>query len=491
MATFNEFISEQSRSQQLGLLAGLVVVFSVAIGLLLWVNQPQMTTLFAGLTERDASEVLSQLEEMKVEYQISGDGAAILVDEAIADETRIKLDGGGLAVNGGDGFELFNDADYGMTEFVQKINYQRALQGELSRTIMALEEVRYARVHLVLPERGLFREPENTAKASITLIKQPGLFLGAAQISGIQQLVASAVDGMTADAVTILDERGVVLSHGLSTEDSETRMGLSRKQEVEQYLTGKADLILRQVFGADIGVVKIDVSLNRDTMQMTREIWQSPDDSGRDGLVASSSVQRKFTAEISDSTEASGNALASENEEFEYRINKTVEQVVKGEGNIEFMSVSVLVPLKTSPENVKAVESLIASAVGLRRDRGDIIRVLPLSLASPHDVVIDSGLEPPPSISTPVNSVAQTGPSAGTSGHSREQEGFFNLTSILWLAGGALGAMCLSLLWPRGTKTSPDPLSDEEKALLLEQVRGWFEEGEKKPSQDAVSAKSP
>ena len=476
MAGLNDFFSGQSRTQQLIFVGGLIVIFSTAIGLLLWANQPKMETLFSGLTERDASEVLSQLEEMKVEYEISNDGSAILVDEELADETRIKLDGGGLAINGGDGFELFNDADYGMTEFVQKINYQRALQGELSRTIMALDEVRYARVHLVLPERGLFREPENTAKASITLVKQPGLLLGASQIAGIQQLVASAVDGMTAKAVTILDERGVVLSNGLSSDEGEPRMGLSRKQEIEQYLTSKANRILSQVFGADVGVVKIDVSLDRDSVQMTKEIWEAPEQAGREGLVASSSVQRKFTNDVSEAKESANNSLASESEELEYRINKTIEQVVKSEGDIERMTVSVLVPADTSPDSVKAVESLIESAVGLRRERGDLIRVLPLSLAVSKAVDFSA-------LSVPENAAE-----AGANGDAlrettdrRSETGdagkSFNLTSLIWLFGGAVGALLLTLIWPRGKKNLPEQLSDEERTALLEEVRGWLEEG--------------
>ena len=476
MSGFNDFFSEQSRIQQLIFLGGLIVIFSAAIGLLVWANQPKMETLFSGLTERDASEVLSQLEEMKVEYQISNDGSEILVDAEVADETRIKLDGGGLAINGGDGFELFNDADYGMTEFVQKINYQRALQGELSRTIMALDEVRYARVHLVLPERGLFREPENTAKASITLVKQPGLLLGASQIAGIQQLVASAVDGMTANAVTILDERGVVLSNGLSSDESEPRMGLSGKQEIEQYLTSKANRILSQVFGADVGVVKIDVSLNRDSVQMTKEIWEAPEELGREGLVASSSVQRKFTNDVSEAKESADNALTSESEELEYRINKTIEQVVKSEGEIERMTVSVLVPADTSPDSVKAVESLIESAVGLRRERGDLIRVLPLSLAVSKAVDF-SAL----SVSENVAEAGANEDALRAAPDGRSETGGagknFNLTSLIWLFGGAMGGLLLALIWPRRKKNLPEQLSDEERTALLEEVRGWLEEG--------------
>ena len=419
----------------------------------------------------------ASLEEMKVEYQISNDGSEILVDAEVADETRIKLDGGGLAINGGDGFELFNDADYGMTEFVQKINYQRALQGELSRTIMALDEVRYARVHLVLPERGLFREPENTAKASITLVKQPGLLLGASQIAGIQQLVASAVDGMTANAVTILDERGVVLSNGLSSDESEPRMGLSGKQEIEQYLTSKANRILSQVFGADVGVVKIDVSLNRDSVQMTKEIWEAPEELGREGLVASSSVQRKFTNDVSEAKESADNALASESEELEYRINKTIEQVVKSEGEIERMTVSVLVPADSSqPDSVKAVESLIESAVGLRRERGDLIRVLPLSLAVSKAVDFSA-------LSVSEN-VAEAGANEDTlraAPDGRSETGGagkkFQFDLLIWLFGGAMGGLLLALIWPRRKKNLPEQLSDEERTALLEEVRGWLEEG--------------
>ena len=468
----SNFMGDPGRIKLFSFFAGLVVIVAFATGLLLWANQPQMTPLFSGLNERDASEVLTQLEEMKVPYQISADGKAILVDRKVADETRIKLDGRGLAVNGGEGFELFDDADYGMTEFVQKINYQRALQGELSRTINALDEVRYARVHLVLPERGLFRAPENSAKASITLIKQPGLHLGATQIAGIQQMVASAVDGMAAEAVTVLDERGVVISQGVSEADSEPRVGLSRKQEVEEYLTSKANKILSQVFGTGASVVKIDVSLNLDNVQMTRESWQTPDAAESDGLVASSSVQRKFSETAGEANEARDNTLASESVEMEYRINKTVEQVVKREGAIDFMTVSVLVPADTSADKLDAVQGLVATAVGFRADRGDIIRVIPLSLNSSEEM-------PPGSLPAlqPLFADTDQAPSAVKPETGANPINAATWTGFLWLAAGAIVAFVLLSIWPRQQKTSLQHLSDNEKSLLLEEVQTWFADG--------------
>src|SRR5262245_1063357 len=149
--------------------------------------------LFADLDPQDGASIVAELDRMKIPYRVADNGSTVLVDRESVHKTRLKLMGKGVNLKGTVGFELFNNSDFGMTEFAQKINYQRAMQGELARTIMSLDEVKLARVHLVVPESGLLRRGTAKPKASVTLALRPGAKLRPEQILGIQRLVAAGV----------------------------------------------------------------------------------------------------------------------------------------------------------------------------------------------------------------------------------------------------------------------------------------------------------
>src|SRR5258706_7694870 len=204
---------EASAGARLGFVTGVLVILAIVVWLSLSVLRPEYQTLFSELDPQDAASMVAELDKMKVPYRLSADGTAIQVDRAQVHTLRLKLlakSGGSL--KGGVGFEIFNNTDFGMTEFAQKINYQRALQGELTRTITALDEVKNARVHLVLPESGLFRKNGLKPKASITLAMKDGRSLQPEQVLGIQRLVAPARPGIRPSAVPIATHRGVTLT---------------------------------------------------------------------------------------------------------------------------------------------------------------------------------------------------------------------------------------------------------------------------------------
>src|SRR3990167_1377624 len=164
----------------------LIVVLTVVLGR--WALTTDYQALFTDLSEQDASTMVAELDRMKVPYRLEGGGTRIVVPEGMVHKTRLQLVGKNLPLHGAVGFEIFNNTDFGMTEFTQKVNYQRALQGELTRTIMALDEVQAARVHLALPESTLFKRDQNRPKASITLAVKPGRAIGREQVAGIQRL---------------------------------------------------------------------------------------------------------------------------------------------------------------------------------------------------------------------------------------------------------------------------------------------------------------
>jgi flagellar M-ring protein FliF len=264
-------------------------------------------------------------------------------------------------IRGGLGFELFDKSDFGMTEFVQKINYQRALQGELARTINSLEEVKFARVHLVMPESSLFSKHDEAASASVTLFLRDGETLNPKRIVGIQKLVSSSVPGLQQSNVTIVNQDGETMS-GISKEAGELvsiSERLQRKKEVETHLTEKVSEVLEKAFGPHQALVSIDATINFDQVKTTKEMVLHGDD-------GNGSVVRK--REVS-----SGGKAKSLTKETEYRLGSRVDQITFAPGDIKKLSVGVLVPDDTSEERIYKIQDLVAMAVGLNERRGDEI----------------------------------------------------------------------------------------------------------------------
>ena len=206
-----------------------LIIFSIAVLLVSTVIAVMITldvkqeVLFQNLEQQSAANITSGLDHLKIDYQLADGGSTILVDQDLVHKTRLQLVNSGVQL-GGVGFELFDETEFGMTEFVQKINFQRALQGELSRTINAIEAVKFSRVHLVIPKKGLFDQKEK-ATASVILFLNGTARLSNQQIEGVQNLVASSVPELDADRVTVLDDRGITLSNGLKEGDVFTSAG--------------------------------------------------------------------------------------------------------------------------------------------------------------------------------------------------------------------------------------------------------------------------
>ncbi len=203
-----------SPSKQM-LIAAVALISAVAFAVLIFVaNRTEYRPLFTNLTSEDAGEIVKKLKDAKTPYEITADGKGILVPADKVYELRLTLASEGIPQGGGVGFEIFDRKNFGMTEFVQKLNYQRALQGELSRTIAQLTGVEQARVHLVIPEKSLFKDNEKPATASIVLKMKSNRALKDSEVQGVVHLVSSSIEGMDAEHVTILDSRGKILSKG-------------------------------------------------------------------------------------------------------------------------------------------------------------------------------------------------------------------------------------------------------------------------------------
>lgn len=198
-------------------IAFLAVVILLVLGTAYWaLVRTTYQAILSNVEPQDAADIVKVLDEQKIPYQLADEGRTILVDSVVADKARIELVGSELPMRGQVGFELFNKSDMGLTEFDQKINYQRALQGELSRTILMLDGIKSVRVHLGLPEQSAFRDDQSRPKASVTVILKPGSSLTEGRVRGIQHLVAGAIRDMTPDAVAVLDGTGRIVSDDTS-----------------------------------------------------------------------------------------------------------------------------------------------------------------------------------------------------------------------------------------------------------------------------------
>jgi flagellar M-ring protein FliF len=203
-----------SRSRRQLILVGVGAAVLAALIFLLWLFalRTPMVPAFTNLKATDASLIVDELTRQKVPYKLADDGSTILVPQDQVDSARIGILGGDLPLKGTVGFELFSKSDMGLTEFAQKINYQRALQGELARTLMSISTVESARVHITLPETGVFQEEHRPAKASVTITPKLGALVDGRAVMGIQRLVASAVEDLDASNVVVLDAGGKQLS---------------------------------------------------------------------------------------------------------------------------------------------------------------------------------------------------------------------------------------------------------------------------------------
>ncbi len=240
--------SRKSPSQRLlrfGLISFITLVALLLLSYYLFFAK-DYAVLFENLRESDTSAVTAELGKQGISYKLADDGHTVLVDRDAVASARVAVAAANVLAGGEVGFELFDDSDIGLSEFSQKMNYLRALQGELTRTIMAMEGIRFARVHLALPERSIFRNEQARPSAAITVQTSDDTPLAPSRVQGLQQLVAASVTGLAAEQVVILDDAGMPLSAAVP---SATGPGLTERAAFEQYSQIKASNEIEKLIG--------------------------------------------------------------------------------------------------------------------------------------------------------------------------------------------------------------------------------------------------
>ena len=341
---FSAILKRLSLTQML-LMAAIVLISLIGLLFLVGVFKTvSYGTLYSDLQADEAGEITAKLSEMGVDYKLTDGGGSIKIPSHKVYQTRISLASLGLPAGGSIGYAIFDKTNLGMTDFVQKVNYRRALEGELSRTISGLEEVRAARVHIVIPERRLFEEDQKQATASVVLKLTGAGMLNKRQLFGITHLVASSVEGLQAENITVVDNWGNLLS---SPQGGDPMMALSAsqlemKKSVESYLESKAQSLLVSALGNSGAVVRIDAELDFDRVNKTVETYD-PDN------VAVRSEERLETS-VADSSSSIGvdTSMAGGREVTEriitnYEVPRTVETVASSTGNIKKLSIAVLI----------------------------------------------------------------------------------------------------------------------------------------------------
>ena len=350
----------QTKSRKLSLIAAFSLIITLTSVLAIWALSPGYGVLFNHLDSSDANQIITQLEQANIAYQVQNQGRDILIDKRLIDKTRIKLMGRDLALTHSVGFELFDKSDFGMTDFSQKINYQRALQGELERTISSLDEVEQARVHLVIPENHLFQQEENRPRVAVTLHLNQALT--PQQVKSIQQLITASVANLPRHNVVIVDQNGNGLTAG--NEDIATSH-FAAKKSIEHYLNEKVMQMLSRIFSDESVLVKIDATLNYDELQ--RELVKPQ----QDGLITHEKETQHTSGSKTDKKQGSNDFTR----EKSYQFGREKERFTRANGTIERLTISVVLPRETDKEKIIQVERLVKSVVGFDAKRGDTISV--------------------------------------------------------------------------------------------------------------------
>lgn len=412
-------IVEQFKRFGAARLAAMLAVTLALVGFFAFVmmrmSQPAMSVLFSDLSSNDTSAILKELDTRGIKYELRRDGQTVLVASTDVPRLRLDLAGKGIPSGGGVGYEIFDKGDaFSSTSFVQNINHLRALEGELSRTIRSLGRVQAARVHLVIPERRLFERDREPPRASIVL--KLGGDLDPAQVRAVRHLVASAVDGLKPERVSIADDRGRLLADGAQGEQSLVGLGLDERQSaIEKRVKGQVEEIVASIVGQGRARVQVAATLETNRVESRSETFDP------ESRVVRSSQNRTESSATGEQNGAVtvGNELpgaqqnqqqqgaardnSAKNEEVvNYEISRTTRTEVNEGGRVQKLSVAVLVDgtytrspsgeLAYQPrgqDDLERIGQLVRTAVGFDQARGDKVEVVNLRFAEAPPAAVD------------------------------------------------------------------------------------------------------
>jgi flagellar M-ring protein FliF len=409
-AQLSDIWKQLGPSQRVSILSATLVLVAGLAALAFWSSRSEFSLLYGRLSESESAKVITALDDAKVPYKIGSGGGSILVPADKVYLMRMQLAGRGIPRGDGVGFEIFDKPNFGISDFVQRANYTRAVQGELARTIGQLDEIESARVMIVLPENRLLLDKDKHPTASVFVRVRGNTQLPPQSINSIRFLVANSVEGLKPNNVSVVDNLGNVLSEN-SENDSLTGLSstqLTARRNLEQYLGKKAQDMLEKVLGPGQAIVRVSAEINFDTITRTEEKFdpdgqvvrtQTKNDenndsttsganSGPTGISANTSTETNVVSQ-SGASPVNNMRNRKTTSTTEYEVGKSVSNVMQAAGGIKRLSAAVTIASRfegqgaerkavvRSPEEIEKLRRMVQSAVGIQsgadNTRGDQI----------------------------------------------------------------------------------------------------------------------
>jgi len=367
-----------------------IAVFLSAGFFVQWFTKVEYAELFTGMEPTAAGEVVNKIQEMGVPYQLANQGTTILVPANQVYDLRLQLAASGVIASGGTGFELFDESKLGITDFERQLNYQRALQEELRRTVIQLEAVEQARVHLVIPEQSLFIRDQGKASASIVVKLAPMATLRPDQVMAIVNLVSGSVERLAVENVNIIDTQGIILSEGLFDDSGSLMVSqgkqFEQKRKFEKDLEQKVENLLRPMLGNGQAVTMVTAELDYDRREVTRIefgeshirseeiIDEQHINNAEGGVVGEDNLQDLGTTYPELESGDSGSTISER--VTNYELDQLQETVVYAPGRLISLSTAVAIDGTLTDEMVESIRQVVGAAIGFNPERGDQIAVM-------------------------------------------------------------------------------------------------------------------
>jgi len=392
-----------SMGQRISLVLVPVILAALGVGVVRWRHDADFRTLYSSLTPEDASAVTQKIKEAGIEYRLDETGAAVMVPSDRLAEARLALAGSGMPRSGRIGFELFDRTNLGASDFTEQVNYQRALEGELERTVATLSEVDQARIHITAGKESVFLDSRQPAKATVVLKLRNAARIQQSSVNAIANLVASAVDGLGPEAVSIIDDTGRLLNRPRATDGDAkaAEVNLDYREQLEAGLQAKLGNTLEPVLGAGKFRAGVNIDCDFTAVDQSDEIY----DSAKAATLTSQITEESTGTGIAGGTPGTASNLPSppprpagatsgitrRTENIAYQPSRTLRHIVNPKGTVRKISTVVLVDhtvrwegagpkakridIAPSPELMKAVHDVVAGIVGFNEQRGDQIVV--------------------------------------------------------------------------------------------------------------------
>ncbi|MBI5918503.1 MAG: flagellar M-ring protein FliF [Nitrosomonadales bacterium] len=419
-------LARLTNQQKLGLMAAIAAIIAVMVGMLLWGQAPEYRVLYSNVSDRDGGAIIDSLQQMNVPYKFSEGGGAILIPSDKVPEVRLHLASQGLPKGGTVGFELMENQKFGTSQFLEQVNFQRALEGELSRSVQTLASVQNARVHLAIPKPTVFVKEQQKPSASVILTLHPGRALDAGQVSAIVHLISSSVPELSAKNVTLVDQNGTLLSamreNGPELLDASQ---LKYLRQIEQDYIKRIEDILTPIVGASNVRAQVTADLDFSQSEQTAETYgpnqppneaavrsqqtaesinATPNPAGVPGALSNQPPVPATAPIVTPASAVSAASAATTNSHKEsttnYEVDRTIRHTKLPVGAIKRISVAVVVNNRTvldkkgvpsskplSDGEKEQITALVKEAMGYNAQRGDSLNVLNSAFTDDKEIV--------------------------------------------------------------------------------------------------------